>query len=452
MAYTEFIAAIDLGSSHMVGMVGTKNPTGTLSIIAYEVENSTTSIRRGCVYNPEETANNVKRLVHKLENKLDGAKIAKVYVGIGGQSLRSIEHTVSRVLGTEGVVTDDILCELEEECRTFKPELLDVLATSAPSYQLDGKVESNPVSIPCSRIDACYKLIVGRPSLRRNVKSSITDRAKMEIADIIVSPLAVADVILTEKEKELGCALIGFGAGVTTLTVYKGGVLANLSVIPFGGNLITKDITSLNLVESEAERIKRTYGSAVMEKDDTQMIHVDSADGREIKRSQLNMIIEARMKEILENVYARLDATGLLPSLGAGIIITGGGAALRNLKEIIGERLKLNVRYSAVRKGIVEGAGEMIANNPEYAVAIGIMAKGTENCALQIAPKPAPKPIVKPQAEEEEEDVIGIKNSGTQEVKKKPEEPKKPKGPSWMDKLKDKANRWGGDLFNEEDI
>ena len=105
MAYTNFIAAIDLGTSHMVGMVGTKDATGALSIIAYEVENTSTGIRRGYVYNVKDAATNIKRLILKLENKLDGAKISKVYVGIGGQSIRSLDHVVYRVLGAEGVVT-----------------------------------------------------------------------------------------------------------------------------------------------------------------------------------------------------------------------------------------------------------------------------------------------------------------------------------------------------------
>ena len=233
MAYTDFIAAIDLGSSHMVGMVGTKGPSGALSIIAYEVENSETCIRRGCVYNVEGTAFKIKRLIQKLETKLHGAKIGKVYVGIGGQSLRTIDHTVPKILGAEGVVTEDIIQSLYKECTEYHPDMLDVLGAVSPVYFLDDKPEPSPVGIPCSRIEARYKLLVGRPSLRRYVTNSIADRAKIEIADIIVSPLALADVVLTENEKDLGCALIGFGGGVTTLTVYKGGNLVNLSVIPF---------------------------------------------------------------------------------------------------------------------------------------------------------------------------------------------------------------------------
>ena len=126
MAYTDFIAAIDLGSSHMVGMVGTKGPAGTLSIIAYEVENSDTCIRRGCVYNIKDAAGKIVRLIRKLENKLGGSRIGKVYIGVGGQSLRSINHAVSRVLGS-GTVTEEVLKELDQECRQYRPDMLDVL-------------------------------------------------------------------------------------------------------------------------------------------------------------------------------------------------------------------------------------------------------------------------------------------------------------------------------------
>ncbi|MCD7712596.1 MAG: cell division protein FtsA, partial [Firmicutes bacterium] len=401
MAYTDFIAAIDLGTSHLVGMVGVKSESGALSIIAHEVENSATCIRRGCVYNVEETANKIKRLILKLENKLQGAKIGKVYVGIGGQSLRTIDHTVPKILGVDGVVTEEVIDSLYQECASYRPDMMDVLSITSPAYYLDGKHEVNPVGIPCNRIEARYKLVVGRPSLRRYVINSIAERAKIEIADIIVSPLALADMVLSEDEKDLGCALIGFGAGVTSLTVYKSGQLVSLCVIPFGGNLITKDITSLNLVEAEAERIKKTYGSAIQDKDSDAAIQVSSADGmglREVKLADLNNVVEARLQEILENVYARLEATGLMDGLGAGIIITGGASALKNLPDAIRNRLKIDVRYAAVRENIIQ-RNDLVAADPEYAVAVGLLAKGAKNCAAYIPPPPKPTP--KPEEEEE---------------------------------------------------
>ncbi len=447
MAYTDFIAAIDLGTSHMVGMVGTKNAAGALSIIAYEVENSATCIRRGCVYNVEETANKIKRLILKLENKLHGSKIGKVYVGIGGQSLRSIEHNVLKVLGSDGVVTDEVIHSLYQECCNFHPDMLDVLAAVSPTYYLDDKPEPNPVGIPCNRIEARYKLIVGRPSLKRYVMNSIFDRAHIDIAGLIVSPLALADVVLSDDEKDLGCALIGFGAGVTTLTVYKNNKLVNLSVIPFGGNVITKDITSLHVVESEAERIKLTYGSAIVDKDTDLAIQVSSADGlglREIKLAELNNVIEARLKEILENVYARLEATGLAGCLGAGVVITGGGAALKNLPEVIKERFKMEVRYSSVRKGILEG-GDMVASNPLYAVAVGLLKQGTKNCAIPPVPEPVviEKPVapITPPVEEKKEEVVPEPPT--------PQPEPKPKSGGWFSGWKKKIEKLGPTLFDD---
>ena len=448
MAYTDFIAAIDLGTSHMVGMVGTKNATGALSIIAYEVENSGTCIRRGCVYNVKETASKIKRLILKLENKLGGAKIGQVYVGLGGQSLRSIEHTVCKVLGTEGVVTEEIIDSLYQECKDYRPDMLTVLDVVSPSYFLDDKPESNPVGVPCSRIEARYKLIVGRPSLKLNIVNSISEQAKIEIAGILVSPLALGDVVLSDNEKDLGCALIGFGAGVTTISVYKGGKLASLSVVPFGGNLITKDITNLRVVESEAERLKITYGSAKADRDNDMTIQVSLADGmglREIKLAELNGVIEARMDEILENVYARLEATGLMSVLGAGIVITGGGAALKNLPAVMSERLKMEVRYSAVRKGVVASGDLVVASNPEYAVAVGLLAKGTKNCALYIPPKPEPKiePVVEPEPTVEP-------TPEPEPVKEKPKKEKK-KGPGLFGRLTKGIDTFGKTLFDDDD-
>ncbi len=386
MPYTNFITAIDLGTSNMVGVVGVKNPGGTLSIIAHEVESSDTCIRRGCVYNVKETANKIKRLISKLESKLEGAKIGKVYVGVGGMSLRSIDHIVPHILGEDEIVSEETVHTLYNESLSFRPDMLEVLAAVSPTYYIDNQHVVNPVGIPGRKIEAHYKLIVARPSLRNYIINSFKDITNVEIAGILVSPLAMADVVLSEDEKNLGCALINFGAGVTTLNIYKGGKLENLFVIPLGSHLITKDIMSLHIVEAEAERIKQTYGSAVVDSENESSIKVSSADGigmREIPLSDLNEVVEARMREILGNVYTRLDETGLRTELGGGVVITGGGSALKNLTATIREQLQTNVRCSGARKGIVI-SGDIDSGNIAFATAIGLLMQGKENCALSI--------------------------------------------------------------------
>lgn len=447
MQYTNFITAIDLGTSHMIGVVGVKNPGGTLSIIAHEVEHSETCIRRGCVYNVKETANKIKRLILKLENKLHGARIGKVYVGVGGMSLRSINHVVPQLLGEDGMVSEETVEALYKTCLSYRPDMLDVLAAVSPTYYIDNQPVSNPVGIPGNKIEAHYKLIVARPSLRSYIINSFKDLDNIEIAGILVSPLAMADVVLSEDEKNLGCALIGFGAGVTTLNIYKGGKLENLFVIPLGSHLITKDIMSLHIVEAEAERIKQAHGSAIVDRDDETSIPVTSADGigmRDISLADLNEVVEARTREILDNVFARLEESGVKAELGGGLIITGGGSALKNLTKAIQEQFQLDVRCSTVRKGIV-GSGDMNPDSTAYTVAIGLLMQGTENCAR---PMPERQEAQAQLFDIPEEPVV---KQPTQEPPKKQKPPKeKQKGGGLFSTWRTKVDHITRDLFDDE--
>lgn len=443
MAYTDFIAAVDLGSSQMIGIVGRKLGTGALSIIAYDSEDSSSCIQRSCVYNVEDTAAKVKQLILKLQNKV-GNEIEKIYVGVGGQSLHTIDFVTTKALGPEGIVTEAIIKELLEECRKYKPELVDVLDIVSPSYYLDGKPNKNPVGVSCNRIEARYKLVVGRPSLRRLLINSITERAKSNIAGIVISPLALADVVLTNDEKELGCALIDFGAGVTSLSVFKDGLLVDMCVIPLGGILITHDIAScLHITESEAERIKNYASMSVPtnENNEKKTIKVMSADGSEmhdVQLSDLNNIVYARAKEILDNIFARLSETDVKDSLEAGIVITGGASELQNLQTTIQEMSRMKVRRGTIRKGIIYN-DTVLANNPEFAVAIGLLMKGDINCAKYV-------PITEPEPEKP----TSQDQQAPAAPKQNPQAPTKPKKKGFFSKFTKEVENFGGALFDDK--
>lgn len=435
MTHANYIVAIDLGTSHLVGVVGQKNANGTLSVLAHEIEDPASSIRRGCVYNVKETAQKIHRLVLKLQNKmssrLPGFLIEKVYIGVGGQSLRSIDHSEVRTLNTDEVVTEEDIKALDDQCQSYDPDLLDVLGISSPVYFLDDKFAANPVGIPCKRIEARYKLIVGRPSIRKFIINSL-EHAKIDLAGILVSPLSLADAMLSRNEKDLGCILVNFGAGVTSVVVYKNGNLIDLSVVPLGGDLITKDLMTLHLVKSEAERLKITYGSAMMDKNKEGTISLASTDGvgmREIEHNEINMIVEARAKEIVENVYARVEDTGETDALGAGIILAGGASALKNLPELIQERFKQETRYSTIRREWIEDGEEMLGD-PNYMTAISLLLKGTENCALYNVPKTPVVEIDEEDDDEEDDEVIVIKPKKTKKRKDAS------KGPNLFDRIK----------------
>ncbi|MDR1557031.1 MAG: cell division protein FtsA [Tannerellaceae bacterium] len=382
MTYTNFIAAIHLGTSRITGIVG-RSEAGTLTVIAYDTEVSAHCIRRGCIYNVKDTADKVRRLIRKLELKTPGSRIGKVYVGIGGQSVRSVEYTVSRAWDTDCILTDEIMDQVNEECRAYQPDRLDVVSVMPPVCYLNGRMEPEPIGISCSRMEARYQLIVARPSIRKITTECISKLAKTEIAEILISPLALADVVLSEDEKNRGCALIDFGAGVTSLTVYKHGHLLSLCVIPLGGNLITRDIEEfLGIGEAEAEQLKRKYGKINKNEDLSSQIN-----------AEFNKVVEARLEEILENVYKKLEDTIGLKELRAGIIVTGKAANLENLTTFINNRLKIDSRYAIIRKDLTVNTN--LPDTHPDGVALGLLLQGTINCSVNIPipPPPSPPPV-----------------------------------------------------------
>ena len=222
------------------------------------MENSDTCIRRGCVYNIKDAAGKIVRLIRKLENKLGGSRIGKIYVGVGGQSLRSINHAVSKVLGS-GTVTEEVLKELDQGMPAVSSRYAGRAGYSRPVYYLDNQPETHPIGLGCSRIEAHYKLLVGRPSLRHAATTNMAEQIKLDVAGVVVRAAGVGRPILTEQEKLKGCALIdSLGAGVTSVTMYKDGSPAGLYVIPLGSHLITRDLMSFWV----CRRRKRNVSSA----------------------------------------------------------------------------------------------------------------------------------------------------------------------------------------------
>ncbi len=455
MGQSEFIVALDLGTSKMIAMAGRKNEQGILSILAAVKEDSEACIRRGCVYNVEETSEKVKKILLGLNWKLT-PKVDKVYLGIGGQSIRTKQYSVTKEVN--GRMVDQALIDaLYDECNLYEPEFAEILDIVSPEFYLDGRLEPNPKGVQCSKIEARFQLILGRPSLKYTLQESVEKKAGVSIAGFIISPLATAAAVLNDTEKELGCALIEFGAGVTYLSVYKGGTLKYLVTVPLGGNVITKDICDLNVLDKEAEELKINFGSALVDFDDDIKIQTAQlAEGlnnsREIELNKLNNIIEARMDEILANVIDQLKLSGYSDSLGAGIVITGGGASLKNLVESVRSKTGRDVRLSTTRKTLANQAPEH-TQQPANSTVIGLLSLGTVNCAKVVTVE---QPVVKPASP----DLFGDEVKVTEQPKK-PEPPKRPvrvetprpRG-GFFDNIKkgfsEKVNRASQSLFNDE--
>ncbi|GMO32994.1 MAG: cell division protein FtsA [Candidatus Azobacteroides pseudotrichonymphae] len=350
--HSHYVVALDLGTSKLLAMAARKTHEG-ISILDSKQIPSGTCIRRGCVYKIDDTANIVRKIVNGLSHSLNSG-IKKVYVGIGGQSLRAEYYSVKKEIN--GLVTNDILLHLEDECRKHMSELIEVLEIVFSEYFLDGKLETNPKNMYCKEIETKYQLILGRPSLKNLLKKSIEGKAGIEIAGFFISPLATAEAVLTSKDKRRGCALIEFGAGITYLSIYREERLKYLVTIPLGGNVITKDLCCLGIVESEAETLKINDGNALIDYS---------------KKEQLvDTIIEARVNEIVTNIVEQIKQSGCLPMLDEGIIITGGASLLKNLDKLLSQQIGKQVRRANIK-------------NHAHACILGLLALSKDNCAKE---------------------------------------------------------------------
>ena len=268
MATTEFIAAIELGSSKVTGIAGRKNSDGSMQVLAYAKEDSSSFIRKGIIYNLDKTAQSLTSIINKLEGDLKNS-IAKVYVGIGGQSLRTVRNVVSRDLNEETIISQELVDAICDENLEIPLVDMDILDVAPQEYKIGNNLQADPVGVAGSHIEGRFLNIVARASIKKNLERCF-EQAKIEIADLLISPLVTANAVLSESERRSGCALIDFGADTTTISVYKNNILRFLTVLPLGGNSITRDITSMQMEEEEAERLKITFGNVMYEEEESE--------------------------------------------------------------------------------------------------------------------------------------------------------------------------------------
>ena len=262
----EFIIAIELGSSKIIGIAGKKNSDGSISILAVAQEDASACIRKGVIYNIEKTVLCLSNIIKRLETSLK-TKIAHVYVGVGGRSIRSIKNVIAKDLPVNTIVDQNMVNELMDANRSMSYPEQEILDAATQEYKVDNQFQLDPVGIQCNRLEGNFLNILWREVYYRNLNLCF-NKANIAIAEMYLAPLALADSILTETEKRSGCMMVDIGADTTTVSVYYKNILRHLAVIPLGSSNITKDISSLQMDESEAEKMKLKYASAYTENND----------------------------------------------------------------------------------------------------------------------------------------------------------------------------------------
>lgn len=378
----DFIVAIELGSSKITGIAGKKNPDGSITILSVAKEDSKACMRKGAVYNIDKTAQALTNIINKLKGSLQ-TDIARVYVGVGGQSLRGMKNVVVKDLPADSIITQDVVNELMDTNRNMKNNDYEVLDAITQEYKVDMQDELDPVGVQARHIEGNFLNLLWRKTFNRNLNKCF-DNAGIPIAEMYVTPLAMAEEILTEAEKRTGCLLIDLGAETTTIAVYTRDILRYISVLPLGSNNITKDLETLQMDEREAEAMKLKYASAYTEATDIDNNMVWAIDNnRSIKSRLFIKVVEARVLEIIENVWYQVSAEYADKLLG-GIIITGGGSNLQNIEKAFRRHTqieKVRIAKFLPLKILPETAKISIPHDGTMNGVISILLKGDMNCA-----------------------------------------------------------------------
>lgn len=377
----DFVVAIELGSSKLRGIAGRKNTDGSITVSAIASDDSSSYIRKGIVYNIEKTVQSITNIVNKLKSSL-GRDISQVYVGVGGQSILSVKNEITRDLPNNTMVTQQMVNELMDANRNKAYADKEILDVAIQEYKVDNELQNDPAGIQATKLTGNFLNILWRKAFYNKLNDCF-ERAGINIAELDIAPLALADCILDDTQKRAGCLLVDLGADTTTMLVYHKNMLRHIAVIPLGGKNITKDLTSLNIDEEQAEKMKVKYGCAYTETQNQDKTLEYSIDAEHTVPSvKFQLVIEARMQEIIENVWAQVPQE-YKDKLNGGIILTGGGANLKNMETAFRKNMKVEkVSTALFLADNVNTTGKNISvpHDGTMNTLLGLLMKGDMSC------------------------------------------------------------------------
>jgi len=409
----EIAVGLDIGTTKIVAMVGRYNEYGKMEVLGVGKSKSL-GVHRGVVNNITQTIQSIQQAVQEAES-VSGMQIKDVTVGIAGQHIRSLQHSdyITRP-NADAVIDDediDTLCNQVHKLVMLPGE--EILHVLPQEYKVDGQAEiKEPVGMYGGRLEANFHVVVGQVTSIRNIGRCVKSSG-LELSDVTLEPLASANAVLSQEEKEAGVALIDIGGGTTDLAIFKDGIIRHTAVIPFGGNVITEDIKEgCSIIEKQAELLKIKFGSAWPgENKDNEIVSIPGLRGREPKEitlKNLSKIIHARVVEIIEQVFLEIKNYGHespKKKLIAGIVLTGGGSQLKHLKQLVEYITGMDTRIGYPNEHLA-GNSDPETTSPMYATAVGLVMDSLIHISKQ--KKAAVKEtVVKEQVKEDTASVSG---------------------------------------------
>jgi cell division protein FtsA len=378
----EIVVGLDIGTTKIACIVGRRNELGKLEIMGMGKAKSD-GVNRGVVTNIQRTVDSIKAAVQQAEDSA-GVEITTVNVGIAGQHIRSMHHRgmitrQSQELEVRQEDIDHLIDDMYKLAMVPGEEIIHVLPQE---YMVDNEQGiKDPIGMSGVRLEANFHIITGQVTAVRNINKCVA-RAGLEVTELILEPLASADAVLSAEEKEAGVVLVDIGGGTTDIAIFSDQIIRHTAVIPFGGNVITDDIKmGCAILRDQAELLKSRFGSALAsENKENEVVCIPGLRGREPKEISLKNlanIIQCRMEEILDHVYFEIKNSGLEKQLSGGIVLTGGGAQLKHLRQLTEYVTGMSTRIGYPNEHLANSKVEDVTS-PLYATGVGLVLRGFE--------------------------------------------------------------------------
>lgn len=392
-----YVIAVDVGSSNVVVAVGTVAEGGVLNIETV-VSEPTEGVSAGMVDNSKSVGMALRRARERAE-KDAGITITDAYVGISGKFVRSARYTDHVfVEDVDNCISQRDVNALMERMRNVKAADGEVIMDLFPiSYRGDTGAEmKNPVGCYSKQLSSTYNFILCEHMAKDRLRRVFLD-AGIKIKGMFANGAVVADSVVSTDEKEEGVAVVDIGGGVTDVAIYYGGALRHVVSIPIGGSAVNGDIRAYGIPEKQVEKLKTRYGSAVvaLTPDDIIQVRSSSRSLKSILRLNLAAVIEARMTDIAEYVWNEIREAGFAKKLSAGIVLTGGGAALKNADELFHRVTGQDVRVACAEMGVATESLEKVAS-PAFTLAVSILIDGAQVGPCPVGNVRAEEPERKP--------------------------------------------------------
>ncbi len=387
MSTSDIVVGLDIGTTKIVCMVGRRNEFGKIEILGVGKSESV-GVTRGVVSNIDKTVGSIKTAVAEAESQ-SGVDIGFVNVGIAGQHIKSLQHRGEKIRHTYDdeigqIDVDGLIDDMYKLVTLPGEEIIHVLPQE---YIVDSEQGiKDPIGMAGVRLEANFHIITGQVTAAKNIYKCV-EKAGLEVVELILEPLASSEAVLSDEEKEAGIALIDIGGGTTDIAIFQDQIIRHTAVIPFGGNIITEDIKEgCTIIKSQAELLKVKFGSALAnENQENEIVSIPGLRGRtpkEISVKNLAHIIQARLEEIVENVYFEIKNSGFEKKLIGGIVVTGGGSQLKHISQLIEYMTGMDTRIGYPNEHLASGNAEEITS-PVFATGVGLVIKGLEKAAKQ---------------------------------------------------------------------